>query len=122
MSDTNHNSSTCGIPFCNDCFSRIKQLAQVAAGMHQKAHTATNERVKPTHKCDLCGSTAIDHTEMHCQMNRMGKNLLSKEKPYICPQCGEDDRGSAEHAWYAHTLDGLEGKPYPYKEAKVERR
>jgi len=21
-------------------------------------------------KCDLCGSTAIDHTEMHCQMNR----------------------------------------------------
>jgi len=25
-------------------------------------------------KCDLCGSTAIDHTEMHCQLNRnLGK-------------------------------------------------
>lgn len=24
-------------------------------------------------KCDICGSTAIDHTEMQCQLNRIGK-------------------------------------------------
>lgn len=28
-------------------------------------------------KCDLCGSTAIDHTEMHCQMNRMGNAKIT---------------------------------------------
>lgn len=25
-------------------------------------------------KCDICGSTAIDHTENQCQINRMNKN------------------------------------------------
>lgn len=28
-------------------------------------------------KCDLCGSTAIDHTEMDCQLNR----VLQKTTP-----------------------------------------
>lgn len=30
----------------------------------------TNESIKSPHKCDLCGSTAIDHTEYQCSMNR----------------------------------------------------
>lgn len=28
-------------------------------------------------KCDICGSTAIDHTEMHCQMNRAFKKATT---------------------------------------------
>lgn len=30
-------------------------------------------------KCGLCGSTAIDHTEMHCQMNRAFKPVVATE-------------------------------------------
>lgn len=26
-------------------------------------------------KCDLCGSTAIDHTEAQCQLNRLSQRL-----------------------------------------------
>lgn len=27
----------------------------------------------PKGKCDICGSTAVDHTEMQCQINRQLK-------------------------------------------------
>lgn len=31
-------------------------------------------------KCDICGSTAIDHTEMQCQVNRVLKKPKRKLK------------------------------------------
>lgn len=35
-------------------------------------------RILDGQKCDVCGSTAIDHTENHCSVNRMLKPAQSK--------------------------------------------
>lgn len=32
-----------------------------------------------TAKCDMCGSTAIDHTEHQCNMNQQLKNINKKK-------------------------------------------
>lgn len=30
-------------------------------------------KAETAQKCDMCGSTTVDHTEMQCQMNRLSK-------------------------------------------------
>lgn len=36
-------------------------------------------------KCDICGSTAIDHTEVNCLINRLSNPAKEKERSYYDP-------------------------------------
>jgi hypothetical protein len=53
-----------GCPICNPCKPHYSPVTW--AGQPAIARLPV--------KCDLCGSTAIDHTEMNCQMNRLAKD------------------------------------------------
>lgn len=64
-----HNNETCHIPFCKECLANIKQLGKKAKSYNLGKIT------RSVQKCDLCGSTAIDHTEAHCSSNRLQINL-----------------------------------------------
>lgn len=60
-----------GCPICHPCDPVKHNGLYGGIGYPPRPFAPT----KPQ-KCDLCGSTAIDHTEMHCQMNRLNNRLL----------------------------------------------
>lgn len=55
-----------GCPICHPCKPECSSVTGYK--VHQP-------RLFRPLKCDLCGSTAIDHTESRCQMNRQLKDL-----------------------------------------------
>lgn len=69
----------------NNICSRCGTYLGYAYGMHvctpypQPAKIYENPYYIPPsvmgQKCDLCGSTAIDHTEIHCSLNRSVRQL-----------------------------------------------
>lgn len=62
--------------YCSKCNNPIGDITLPGQGGHK---CPTNYTVEPGfsvprdmrgQKCDMCGSTAIDHTENQCQLNR----------------------------------------------------
>ena len=47
------------------------------------------------HKCDICGSTAIDHTENQCQMNRAFARTSVSDLVKNSPETKADGHKSA---------------------------
>lgn len=77
--------------YCKKCSQRIGDFGDP----HQCIADELNRKMQPSIpsvwgdppkitrqavKCDMCGSTTIDHTEMQCQINRTLKSLPNQKK------------------------------------------
>jgi hypothetical protein len=58
---------------------RRAHLEETCKRVYEK-HVGISTPEQPEHiKCGICGSTAIDHTEAHCQLNKILKVKESKQ-------------------------------------------
>ena len=73
--------------YCKKCSGYIPDIGEHFCPPQYPVITTPLPAIKLGQKCDVCGSTAIDHTENQCSLNRQLHPKKEKEISECCGLC-----------------------------------